>query len=136
LGDEPSAWRWGDLHPLCLDHPLGAVPGLGRQLSRGPYPNGGDVNTVNQGGYSVHDGPQSLGFVPAYRQVIDLADFDRSTFQLPAGNSGIPGHPRYDDCIEEYRAGRSRPLLYSPAAIEEAAEHRLTLLPSGERRDA
>ena len=133
LGREPRGWRWGDLHPLRLDHALRGVPGLGRWLSRGPYPYGGDVNTVNQGGYSVHDGPDSLGFVAAYRQVIDLADFDRSTYQLMTGASGIPGHPRYDDCIPEYLAGRSRPLLYSRPAIEAAVEHRLTLV---ERRDA
>jgi len=51
-------------------------------------------------------------------------------FQLPTGNSGIPGHRRYGDCIEEFIAGRYRPLLYSPEAIEANVEHRLRLEPA------
>ena len=127
LGDSPRGWRWGALHGLRLDHPLRDVPLLGRRFSRGPYPHGGDVNTVNVGGYSIWHGLDGARFAAAYRQVIELADLDRSTFQLPAGNSGIPGHPRYDDCVEEYLAGRYRPLLYSRAAVERHVEHRLEL---------
>ena len=62
----------------------------------------------------------------------DLADFDRSTFILLSGNSGIPDHPRYDDCLSDYLAGRQRPLLYSRAAVEAAGEHWLILESEGE----
>ena len=129
LGARPQEWRWGALHRLHLNHVLHSVPGLGRRLSRGPFPIGGDTNTVNASAYTVHYGPGRPGYAPAYRQVIDLDDFDRSTFQLPAGNSGIPGHPRYDDCIEEFLEGRSRPLLYSREAVERHTEHTLLLEP-------
>ena len=130
LGEQAREWSWGTLHELRLDHPLRAVPGLGRLMSRGPYPYGGDVNTISQGGFSVYDGPRGTGYSPAYRQVIDLADFDRSTFSLPAGNSGVPGHARYDDCIADHLAGRQRPLLYSRAVVERHTEHRLRLEPA------
>ena len=130
LGEQPREWSWGALHELRLDHPLRAAPGLGRLISRGPYPYGGDVNTINQGGFSVHDGPRGTGYSPAYRQVIDLADFDRSTFSLPAGSSGVPGHARYDDWIADHLGGRQRPLLYSRAAVERHTEHQLRLEPA------
>ena len=130
LGRHPSRWRWGALHRQRLRHPLHGVPVVGRRFSRGPYPVGGDVNTVWQGGYSIHRGPDGGGFSPAYRQVIDLDDPDRSTFQLPAGNSGVPGHPRYDDCAQEFLEGRYRPLLYSRAAVERHREHTLALEPA------
>ena len=129
LGESPRGWSWGALHGLRLDHPLAAVPLAGRRFSRGPYPHGGDINTVNVGGFTVWHGLDGPGYAAAYRQVIDLADLDRSTFQIPAGNSGIPGHPRYDDCIEEYLEGRYRPLLYSREAVERHTEHRLELEP-------
>lgn len=135
LGAEPAKWRWGDLHRLRLDHTMARVPGLGRAFSRGPFGYGGDINTVWQGGYSVYRGPASSGFVPAYRQVIDLAELDRSTFALPGGNSGIPGHPRYDDGIAGYLEGRQRPLLYTAAAIARHVEHRLTLTPATPARE-
>ena len=129
LGPRPERWSWGELHHQPLPHLLDAIPGLGRAFSRGPYPQGGDVNTVWQGGYAIHAGPAAPGgYSPAYRQVLDLGRWDRSTFQLPSGNSGIPGHPRYDDHIEEFLEGRQRPLLYSRAAIEANTEHRLELI--------
>ena len=129
-GGEPRGWRWGDVHPLTPEHPLGSVPGVGRWFRRGPYPYGGDVNTVNQNGYSVYRGPGRSGWVAAYRQVIDLAEPDASTFSLPLGNSGIPGHPRYDDCVQDHLVGRQRPLLFTRATIERHLEHRLHLEPS------
>ncbi len=130
LGSQRSRWRWGGVHRWHLPHPLEHVPGLGHWYSRGPYPFPGDGNTVLQASYSVGTGTGRVGTLPGYRQVIDLADFDRSVFQLSTGNSGIPGHPRYGDCIEEFIAGRYRPLLYSTEAIEANAEHHLRLEPA------
>ena len=136
LGADPRRWRWGALLEYRPVHPLGGVPAVGRLFSVGAFPFGGDVNTVQQAAYTLHDaragtsgGAKAAAIAPAYRQVIDLADFDRSTFILATGNSGIPGHPRYTDCIADYLAGRQRPLLFSAAAIEQAAESRLSLVP-------
>ena len=130
LGQDPSAWSWGALNRQFVPHMLAVVPVIGRAFSRGPYPAGGDVNTVWQGAYAAEGGTTPAGFSPGYRQVLDLGRWDRSTFQLSTGASGIPGHPRYDDSIEEFRAGRQRPLLYSREAVEAHAEHRLLLQPS------
>ncbi len=131
LGADPADWRWGELHRQLLAHTLAAIPVIGRAFSRGPYPAGGDVNTIWQGAYAPSEAaPALIGFSPGYRQVLDLGRWDRSTFQLPTGQSGIPGHPRYDDSIEEFRAGRQRPLLYSRDAVEAHAEHRLLLQPA------
>ena len=132
LGTRVEAWRWGALHMQRRPHPLDRIPGLGRSFSLGPFAMPGDVNTIWQGGYTPHGGPGAAGgYSPAYRQVLDLGRWDRSTFQLPAGNSGIPGHPRYDDCVREFLEGRQRPLLYSPEALRANAAHTLTLEPSG-----
>ncbi len=137
LGPEPGEWSWGALHRQLLAHTLEAIPVVGRAFSRGPYPAGGDVNTVWQGAYAARqDGPSLIGFSPGYRQVLDLGRWDRSTFLLPTGGSGIPGHPRYDDSIEEFRAGRQRPLLYSREAVEAHAEHRLLLQPAATEEEA
>jgi len=105
------------------------VPGVGRRFSRGPYPFPGDVNTVLQGGVALSRPSDTVAILPGYRQIIDLADLDNSLFILSTGTSGIPGHPRYGDCIPDYLAGRYRPLLYSRAAVEAHTEHRLVLEP-------
>lgn len=135
LGATPAEWRWGALRSSRQPHPLGGVPGLGRAFAVGGNEMPGDVNTVWQGGYSVHHGPGAPGgFSPGYRQVIDVANWDRSTFQMPAGNSGIPGHPHYSDCAPEFFEGMQRPLLYSADAIAANAEGTLVLEPTGTRR--
>jgi penicillin amidase len=132
LGADAGEWSWGAVHGLRLGHLMRSVPLLGKRFSRGPFPYGGDLNTINTGGFTVWHGLDRQGYGAAYRQVIDLADLDSAVFQLPGGNSGIPGHPRYDDCTQEFLAGHYRPLLYSRAAVEAQTEHLLTLVPETE----
>src|SRR5215204_4131286 len=45
-GSDPRGWNWGALHVADLRHPLGRVGTLRGALNRGPYPAGGDANTV------------------------------------------------------------------------------------------
>jgi penicillin amidase len=130
-GDTPARWRLDGDRKLMLQHLLGPMPLVGAAFSRGPFSSGGDVNTVWQTSFPLSERRDDFSVAPAYRQVIDLGDFDRSTFQLLSGVSGIPGHPRHDDCTEEYLAGVSRPLLYSRAAVEAAAESKLAIEPAG-----
>jgi penicillin amidase len=121
-GNDERRWTLGSVQRVDLRHPLGDVPGLGRLFSIGARGFGGDGNTVVQGGAVPWNEVGHVTVAPGYRQVIDLADWDRSLFMLPTGNSGIPGHPRYDDCTAEYLAGRYRPLLFSRAAVDRAAQ--------------
>jgi len=128
-GEHPATWSLGAIQRLPFHHALGAVPGLGRWWSRGDRPFGGDVNTVLQAQGWAWGERSTLRIAPGYRQLIDVGDWDRSLFMLPTGESGIPGHPRYDDCIDEYLAGRYRPLLFSESAVRLAAESTLVLDP-------
>lgn len=129
--EDPLRWRLGDLQRLHLPHILDGVPGFGRLFSRGDWPFGGDVNTVVQAQGVTWTDLNMVRVAPGYRQVLDLQDWDRSVFMIPAGNSGIPGHPRYDDCIEEYVGGYYRPLLFTREAVESAAESWLVLERAG-----
>ncbi len=138
LGQDPDGWSWGAVHRQLLEHTLAAIPVVSGAFSRGPYPAGGRREHDLAGAPTQRRGTvrRSPGSAPGYRQVLDLGRWDRSTFQLPTGVSGIPGHPRYDDSIEEFRAGRQRPLLYSREAVEAHAEHRLLLRPAATEEEA
>ena len=125
--ETPERWELGGVQRIPFEHALGAVPGLRRLFSRGDRAVGGDVNTVAQAQSAMWVGAPRVRIAPGYRQVLDVGDWDRSMFMVPTGNSGIPGHPRYDDCIEEYVAGVYRPLLFSREAVEAAAEAWLVL---------
>jgi penicillin G amidase len=65
-----------------------------------------------------------------FRQVIDLADFDRSIVTNAPGQSAQPGSPFYANLAEAFGAGTFFPLPYTRAAVEGAARHRLRLVPS------
>ncbi|MQC17968.1 MAG: penicillin acylase family protein [Chloroflexi bacterium] len=124
---DSTAWSLGALQTIPFEHALASVPGVGRQWSRGSRPFGGDVNTVVQAQGSAWGRHNRIRIAPGYRQVLDLGDWDASLFMQPTGNSGIPGHPRYDDCIDEYVAGAYRPLLFNELAIRAVAESTLIL---------
>ncbi|MGE3962274.1 MAG: penicillin acylase family protein [Dehalococcoidia bacterium] len=129
---EPAAWSMGAVQEIPFRHALTDVPGVGARWSRGTRPFGGDVNTIVQAQGSAWGARNAVRIAPGYRQVLDLGDWDASVFMQPTGNSGIPGHPRYDDCIDEYVAGAYRPLLFNELAIRAAAEATLVLERSGE----
>ena len=126
LGDDPAAWRWGDLHRLTLTHVLGVGP-LGHVFNRGPYPMGGDTDTVCQAAVDVAAPFLAHGSTVSYRQIIDLADFDRSVSVLPSGQSGHPGSRHYCDQTPLWRSGKHHPMPFSRRAVLAAAADRLVL---------
>ncbi|RME87039.1 MAG: penicillin acylase family protein, partial [Anaerolineae bacterium] len=128
LGDDPAAWTWGGMHAMTFAHPLGSIGPLRPVFNRGPYPTGGNWNTVNSGAY-YPDKPYAMGLGPAYRIISNPADWDSSISIIPTGQSGHPFSPYYDDQIELWLAVEYHPLPFTPEAIERAAVHTLLLNP-------
>jgi penicillin amidase len=128
LGPDPSAWRWGALHRLALVHPLAAIPGLGSLFTAGDVELGGDEQTVAQGGFDGRDG-YAVEVIASWRVVYDLADLDRSVGVLPAGVSGNPASPHWNDQFPLWIGGEHHPLPFTRPAVEAAAVATLRLLP-------
>lgn len=109
-GNDPAQWRWGRLNRSELPHSLVRA-----------Y----DIPAVERHG--------GAGFVAAvgatFREIIDLGDLDASVATNVPGQSGQPGSPFYANLAESYGRGEYFPLLYSRAAVERAAAHRLVLRP-------
>jgi penicillin amidase len=122
LGGDPNGWTWGGLHTLVLDHPLAELPPLRRLFRRGPYPIGGDTDTVWQTWYAPWLGWGGWIGGPSMRMVVDLADPDRSRFILPGGQSGDPRAAAFHDQIAEYLTGRTRQLRFTRAAVERGTQ--------------
>jgi penicillin amidase len=66
----------------------------------------------------------------SFREVLDLADWDRSTATSVPGQSGQPGSPHYGDLLPLWAEGRYFPLLYSRERIEAVAKEKLVLEPA------
>jgi penicillin amidase len=111
LGPDRRQWRWGRLNRSEFPHPLLKaydLPGVER----------------NGGGDTV----AAIG--ATYRHVIDFADLDNSRATSTPGQSGQPGSPFYGNLREQWAKGQYFPLRYRRASVEEAAAHRLTLVPA------
>jgi penicillin G amidase len=148
LGPDQSHWTWGNLHRVYFRHPLnlttqvygGNAPapfGLDSAAAHRehvldnfdlrPVPRPGDANTVNATGGGQN---YSEAYGASYRQIIDLGDWDRSVMTNVPGESGIPGSKHYDDLVVPWAKGEYHPMPFSRAAVEAAAEERITLIPA------
>ena len=126
-GDDPAAWSWGRAHTAKFDHPLAGLGGeYAKAFNLGPVPRSGDGFTPNATSHNERF-EQSAG--ASYRQIFDLADWDRGLATSVPGQSGQLGSPHYADLLPLWTRGEYFPLKYSRAAVEEVTLHRLTLTP-------
>ena len=130
-GDDPSEWSWGSLHTLELENQTLGTSGIGPiewLFNRGPIETAGGESTVNATGWTPKNG-YTVDWVPSMRQVIDLSDFDASTWVNLTGASGHAFNPHYDDQIEAWRTGAQFPWAFSRDQIEVGAVDTLVLQP-------
>ena len=113
LGDDMAGWRWGRLHTLTLRHPLSNSEERRRVLDLGPVGRGGDGNTPN----ATSGSGFRQGSGASYREVLDLADWDRSVFTSVPGQSGQPGSPHYADLLPLWVEGKYAPLALDRKSV-------------------
>jgi penicillin amidase len=126
-GPTAASWRWGDVRPLVLEHPVGTKKPLDRVWSRGPYAFGGDATTVAQGSVVFDDPLANAIGVPNLRMVLDVGAWETNGFVLAGGQSANPCSPHYDDQIAKWLAGESITLAWTDEAIRRTARTTLVL---------
>jgi len=119
LGADHSAWTWGGLHTLTLNHPMAALDPV---FALPSFPTGGDPATLDTGGWYTNIGLLALpasqlddmgGVQAAFAQdglasartVMDTADFTRSLWVNSTGSSGDPLSPHWTDQLTAWRNG-------------------------------
>jgi penicillin amidase len=128
LGDDPATWSWGKLHTVAFEHPLASLrKEYAAAFNLGPVARPGDVHTPNN---TRHDENFRQVHGASYRQVFDLADWDRGMVTSVPGQSGQPGSPHYADLLPLWAEGKYFPLAFSRQKVEEVTKHRLTLRPA------
>ena len=128
-GRASEQWAWGQVRPLTLRHMLGEQRPLDRVFNRGPFPCGGDVNTVNQACPDPMDPLANPMVTSSLRMVADVGNWDGIRFSLPGGQSGNPLSPHYDDLLALWQRGQAVPIAWSPTQVEQAARSVLRLVP-------
>jgi penicillin amidase len=125
--------QWGVVHKVHFNHPLGALPGVGKMVSdswsRGPFAVAGDNVTVNAMYWSRRE-PYTVTSIPAMRFVTDVGNWDDTILVLPIGQSGRPWSRHYSDQISSWLDLEHVRFPFSRDAVDRAAEARLELVPA------
>jgi len=121
--------KWGEIHVLRLDHPMGSVKiiDLVFKLNSPSYSVGGSDHTVSPYRYGpnfmvVHGASQ--------RHIYNTANWDDSWSIIPTGNSGVPGSPFYLSQTQSYVSGQLYRDYFSEEAVKANAAHTLKLVPA------
>lgn len=107
-GGDWSSWRWGRMHTRAFPHPFIA-----------PF----NLPTVER--------PGGTGSVAAdgasYREILDVADWDRSIVTNVPGQSAQPGSRFCDNLLTLWAEDAYFPLVYSRSRVERESAATLTL---------
>lgn len=116
-----SRWFWGKESRVSIGHPLfGAIPILRKLTDTGVYQQSGNGYTIKQVG--AHFGPSE-------RMTVDFSNLDGSTLNIVTGESGNVFSPHYKDQWSAWYEGRTFPLPFSAAAVQQMKSHELILEP-------
>lgn len=95
-----------------------AVKSLGKYTDRGPFPAGGNRNTVNVAGYDLGS-DYNVWNIPAMRMVIDFSQDEPMQLVIAGGQSANPASPHYDDGIDLWLSRKNRVLPFNdPKKVE------------------
>lgn len=128
-GSDPSRWAFGRLRTLTLHHPISRRPWLAPFFNLGPFPYGGDTDTINQGSVLPLDPLASADNIASLRMVVDVGAWSNSRFSLPGGQSGNPLSPHYDDLLPLWLRGEGVPIAWTEEEVRQAAVQTLELSP-------
>lgn len=112
FGDNPAAWRWGDIHALDLHHELASLLPMPSSVHT---PSGGDGSTVMARWWATMAQPRASGGA-LFAGVFDVGNWDASLVTNAPGQSGDPRSPHYADLLPLWSSGQMFPL--SPGAAE------------------
>ncbi|MDQ0727430.1 penicillin acylase family protein [Microbacterium sp. W4I20] len=132
-GEAVARWNWGELHAITLTSDTLGTSGIApieALFNRGPFPVGGGASVVNATGWDLGTS-YATTTVPSMRMVVDLADFDDSTWIQLTGASGHAFDEHYIDQTGDWATGIQKPWAFSADAVDAAATETLVLKPAG-----
>ncbi|MBE0482220.1 MAG: penicillin acylase family protein [Bacterioplanes sp.] len=141
LGTDDQVWQWGQLLTYHWQtettHLRPHIPGikghvvdaLARYTDRGPYPAGGNRNTLNVAGHDLGK-DYRVWNIPAMRLIVDFSQDEPLQLVVAGGQSGNPASPHYDDGIDLWLSMENRTLPFHDAQQRQAHfQPTLQLLP-------
>ena len=109
---------------VTFRHPLAITQASRRLFNVGPFEPGGYAATVN-----AYFTRSNVDIGASFRQLVDVADWDRSVATNAPGQSEWPASRHFADLATLWAEGEYFPLSFSDRAIQANAESTLTLEP-------
>ncbi|WP_339514802.1 penicillin acylase family protein [Pseudomonas sp. RL_15y_Pfl2_60] len=142
LGSNPASWQWGQLHsynwisdnskaaPMLSASQRASIGTISSYLDRGPYPAGGDHNTLNVSAY--HWGQDfDTWLIPAMRIAVDFG-LDEPFYGVnSSGQSGNPASDHYADGIDAWLKGQYMSFPFKSQNIDKVYGSKRLLLTPG-----
>ena len=129
MGYEPDDWHWGEIHQARFRHGMSVKEPLDAVFDVGPYPIGGDTDTVCQTAFNPGSPYHATEWCPSIRLIMDVGAWDNSVMISPPGQSGVLGSPHYSDMAEKWIDGEYIPMLWSRDKVESSAKKKIMLKP-------
>ena len=105
-GPEPTTWRWRNHHRLEPRHTLAEIELDTNLLSPDPVSVGGDSEAIQAAAYGWPRGSSfAVTNTAVYRQILDFAALQESTWVIPGGASGRPDNVHFQDQLLLWGAG-------------------------------
>lgn len=108
FGDDTEEWKWGKVHKMSFDHPLGSKLAF---LNLEPIPTHGSHHTINSGFWDSAE-PFKMSGGGVIRMMVDFANLENATIISPPGQSGHYMSPFYDNLAETWADGDQVPMHY------------------------
>ena len=103
---------------------------LDKIFNLGPFPWGGDGQTIAQTGRLLADPTANSTLVANLRMVVDVGNWEENSFVLAGGQSGNPLSPHYADQLALWKRGQGLAMAWSESAIERITQATLRLSPA------
>ena len=88
---------WGQVHRLRINHPLSALPVLGRRWRFGEQAVAGANETLMKSAHGLSGKRHHVGMSSTARYLFDLGDIDDNWFVMLGGQDGEPGSAAFLD---------------------------------------
>lgn len=122
--------KWGDVHKLNLQHPLGKNKLLNTVFNLNRLPAvGGSYHTVSPYSYNFNDSYYA-NHGASHRHIYNLSDFDNSFSIIPTGVSDIPSSKHYCDQTDMYINGKYHTDYIGLDKIKKNAVYTAVFIPS------
>ncbi len=130
LGFNPDKWKWGDVHQIEYEHPIGKQKPFNKLYNIGPFPTWGGMETVNNQSFDMNGiGKYKVNLSPGVRRTLDFADPENATSIIPSGESGNFTVRYYRNQAKMYINGRFRKEMMNDQEIKKTCKNVLIITP-------